>query len=170
MASSCSGSLLVLLFVISSTLLCFSVASNEFEVGGSKGWIVPPANDTNFFNDWASQNRFQAGDTIRFKYKKDSVMEVGEGDYTHCNATHPTLFSNNGNTVFKLNHSGTFYFISGASGHCEKGQKMIVRVKADESLSQHAKSSGHHVPVSPIGVSQMLYLQFVLTCVASYVV
>lgn len=105
-----------------------------------------------------------------FKYKKDSVMEVGEGDYRLCNATHPALFSNNGNTVIKLDHSGTFYFISGASGHCEKGQKMILRVMVDESLLQHVKSSGYHIPVSPIGVSQMAFLQFFFTFVASYVI
>ncbi|XP_027357169.1 mavicyanin-like [Abrus precatorius] len=166
---SCSTSVLVLLLAILSTLLCFSVASN-FQVGGSNGWLVPPSNDTNIYNDWASHNRFHVGDTIRFKYEKDSVMEVGEGDYKLCNATHPTFFSNNGNTVFKFEHSGTFYFISGASGHCKKGQKMIVRVMEDESLPQHAKSSGYHVHVSPIVVSQMLLLQFVLACVASYVI
>ncbi|XP_020238072.1 mavicyanin [Cajanus cajan] len=167
MASPCSSSLLVLLFAIFTTLPRFSVASIEFQVGGSKGWVVPPANDTNHYNDWASNNRFHVGDTIWFKYKKDSVMEVRGVDYTNCNATHPTLFSNSGNSVVKLDHSGTFYFISGASGHCEKGQKMIVRVMADDSLPQHAKSSGYHVP---IGVSQMLFFQFVFASVASYVI
>ncbi|KAL2335235.1 hypothetical protein Fmac_016448 [Flemingia macrophylla] len=167
MASSCSIALLVLLFAIFFTLPRFSVASNEFQVGGSKEWVVPSANDTNFYNDWASNNRFHVGDTISFKYKKDSVMEVGGADYTSCNATHPTLFSNSGNSVFKLDHSGTFYFISGASGHCERGQKMIVRVMNDESLPEHPKSSSYHVP---IGVSQMIFFQFVLTCVGSYVI
>lgn len=106
-----------------------------------------------------------------FKYKKDSVMEVGEADYKDCNATHPTFFSNNGNTGFRLDHSGTFYFISGASGHCEKGQKMIVRVMVpDESLPQNGKSSGYHDAVSPIGVFEMLLLHFVLECVAFYII
>ncbi|KAL2334275.1 hypothetical protein Fmac_015488 [Flemingia macrophylla] len=163
MASSCSTSLLVLLFAVFFTLPRFSVASNEFQVGGSKGWVVPSANDTNFYIDWASNNRFH----VVFKYKKDSVMEVGGADYTSCNTTHPTLFSNSGNSVFKLDHSGTFYFISGASGHCERGQKTIVRVMVDESLPEHAKSSSYHVPIE---VSQMIFFQFVLTCVASYVI
>lgn len=93
-------------------------------------------------------------------------MEVGEDDYFDCNATHPTFFSNNGNTVFRLDHSGTFYFISGASGHCQKGQKMIVRVMVpDESLRQHAKSSA-----PAIGVSEIFILQFALAFVASYVI
>ncbi|KAJ1412712.1 Phytocyanin domain [Sesbania bispinosa] len=168
MASSFTSLLLVLLLAILSGPQCFCLASQEFQVGGSKGWVVPPANDTNIYNEWASHNRFHIGDSIQFKYKKDSVMEVGEVDYKNCNATHPTFFSNNGNTVLRLDHSGTYYFISGASGHCQKGQKMIVRVMVpDESLPQHAKSSGYH---GPIGVSEMLFLQFVLTCFASYVI
>ncbi|XP_017437841.1 early nodulin-like protein 1 [Vigna angularis] len=162
MATSCSTSLLVFLFAIFSTLTCCSVASNEFQVGDSNGWAVPPQNDTNFYNEWASHNRFHAGDTLWFKYKKDSVMEVDEGDYTHCNATHPKLFSNSGNTKLKLGHPGTFYFMSGASGHCEVGQKMIVRVMVDESLPQHAKSSGYHIAISPTGLSQVLFFQFLL--------
>lgn len=88
-------------------------------------------------------------------------MEVGEEDYNDCNATQPTFFSNNGDTVFKLNHSGTFYFISGASGHCENGQKMIVRVMVQDQ-DQHAKSSGYHVS---FGVSQLV---FVFSFVVSY--
>jgi len=60
--------------------------------------------------------------------------------------------------------------MSGATGHCEMGQKMMVRVMVDESLPQHAKSSGYHVPVWPTGVSQILFFQFLLASVASYVV
>ena len=92
-------------------------------------------------------------------------MQVGEEDYKDCNATHPTFFSNIGNTEFKFQHSGTFYFISGAAGHCEKGQKMVVRVMVPDD---HAKSYGYRDAVSPIGVSGMLFLQFVLACVAFY--
>ncbi|KAK7266853.1 hypothetical protein RIF29_19511 [Crotalaria pallida] len=160
----------VLLLTIFFGLQSFSVASFNFQVGGTKGWIVPPPNDTDTYNDWASNNRFRVGDSIHFRYKKDSVMEVSGGDYKDCNATHPTFFSNNGNTLFRLDHSGTFYFISGASGHCEKGQKMIVRVMVDESLHDHAKSSGYHDAISPIGVFEMVLLLFVLECVASYVI
>ncbi|CAL0317383.1 unnamed protein product [Lupinus luteus] len=174
MASSSSSSmifLLVLLLAIFIGLQHFYVASFEFQVGGTRGWIVPLPNDTNTYNHWASNNRFQVGDTIHFSYKKDSVMEVSEEDYKDCNATHPTFFSNIGNTVFILNHSGTFYFISGASGHCDKGQKMIVRVMVqDESLPNHANSSGYHDAVSLIMVFGMVLLQFVSEYVVSYVI
>lgn len=65
---------------------------------------------------------------LGFKYKKDSVMEVAKIDYNDCNSTRPSMFSNSGNTIFNLTRSGFFYFISGATGHCEKGQRMIVWV------------------------------------------
>ncbi|XP_004489562.1 early nodulin-like protein 21 [Cicer arietinum] len=156
-----SSTLLVLLLALLCCLQCSIVDSYDLLVGGPKGWVVPPSNDTDLYNNWASNNRFHVGDSIHFKYKKDSVMEVGKENYNDCNATQPTFFSNNGNTEFKLNHSGTFYFISGASGHCEKGQKMIVRVMIQDL---HSKSNGYHVP---IGVFEIV---FVFAFVASYVI
>jgi hypothetical protein len=62
-----------------------------------------------------------------FKYKKDSVMVVTEGDYNNCRASHPIFFSNNGDTEVELDRPGLFYFISGVAGHCERGQRMVVK-------------------------------------------
>ncbi|KAI4350586.1 hypothetical protein L6164_005032 [Bauhinia variegata] len=170
---SCSTTILVLLLTIFSCLQHFSVCSFEFRVGSSKGWLVPSANDTNIYNDWASHNRFQVGDSIRFKYKKDSVMEVTQEDYNKCNSTHPNFFSNTGSTVFRLEHPGSFYFISGASGHCEKGQRMIVRVMYPDddshSLPQHPKSSAFHAHAA-ISLSKLLSLNFVLAYLVSCVI
>ncbi|EEF35433.1 Mavicyanin, putative [Ricinus communis] len=167
--------LLLLLFTIFSSLHYFSVSSFEYQVGGNKGWVVPPANDTRIYNDWASENRFQVGDSIRFRYKKDSVMEVTEEEYKKCNSSHPTFFSNTGNTVYKLDHSGPLYFISGVSGHCQKGQKMVVKVMAaEEDYSSHGGGgNGENSGASPsammlpFGVSKVACLQLVLAYVAS---
>lgn len=96
---------------------------------------------------------------IGFRYKKDSVMEVTEEEYKRCNSTQPSFFSNTGNTVFQLGRSGTFYFISGAYGHCERGQRMIVKVMAEDesSSSSHSeKSSAVMAPISSLG-----FLKFV---------
>ena len=103
-----------------------------------------------------------------FRYKKDSVMEVSEGDYKNCNSSRPNYFSNTGNTVFKLDHSGYFYFISVASGHCDKGQRMIVKVMSgeDQDDSQHTKSSGFR----DAAVSTTAIFHFVLAFLASYVI
>lgn len=56
---------LLLLTIIISSLHHLPVHSLEFQVGGNRGWVVPPANDSKIYNDWASENRFQVGDTIR---------------------------------------------------------------------------------------------------------
>ncbi|XP_059453948.1 piriformospora indica-insensitive protein 2-like [Corylus avellana] len=102
---------------------------NGFEVGGDHGWVVPKAkHDRQMYNQWASQNRFKVDDTVHFKFKKDSVLVVSEEEYEKCHSAHPLFFANDGDGVFKLDRPGLFYFISGAAGHCERGQKMIVKV------------------------------------------
>ncbi|PRQ54098.1 putative cupredoxin [Rosa chinensis] len=158
----------LVIFISLGNSLVFSAF--EFQVGGTQGWIVPPTNDSKVYNDWASENRFQIGNAIRFKYKKDSVMEVTEEDYKKCNSSHPNFFSNNGNTVYRFDHSGSFYFISGAAGHCEKGQRMIVKVMStDEESPLGKKSAGYRAAVYELGVSKLVFVQFVLFYVASLV-
>ncbi|CAK7328199.1 unnamed protein product [Dovyalis caffra] len=146
-----------------------SVFSFEYEIGGKEGWVVPPANDTRIYNDWASENRFQVGDTVRFKYRKDSVMEVSVEDYKKCNSSHPNFFSNTGNTVYHLNHTGPYYFISGVSGHCEKGQRMIIKVIStdQETNSGGKKSAASPSAVLSFGFCKVLLLQLVMSYVAS---
>ncbi|GMH15021.1 hypothetical protein Nepgr_016862 [Nepenthes gracilis] len=166
-STSCSR-LILLIFAILSSLHHFSSSASAFEldVGDIKGWAVPPRNDTEFYNNWASENRFRVGDSIRFRYRKDSVMEVTEEDYKKCSTTRPSFFSNTGNNVFQLERSGSFYFISGSSGHCELGQRMIVKVLAqdDDSGRSHAASSGSTAALAPA----LLSAHFLLSRVASY--
>ncbi|OVA17599.1 Plastocyanin-like [Macleaya cordata] len=166
--------LLFFVIILCSSLQYFSVSSFEFEVGDTKGWIVPPANDSNIYNKWASEKRFQMDDTIHFKYGKDSVMLVTETEYKQCNSTHPIFFSNNGNTIFKFDRSGFFYFISGVSGHCERGQKMIIKVMAPEDDTppsggdNNPPSSSNAVLIMSSSVSKVV-IQFVLLFVGSSV-
>ncbi|PKA60234.1 Early nodulin-like protein 1 [Apostasia shenzhenica] len=117
--------LLALLSSVSSVVL-----SSKFEVGGSDGWVIPSSKDAgdDFYNQWAAEKRFQVGDTLSFKYKKDSVMVVTDEEYENCRSTQPVFFSNNGKTEFQLDRPGLFYFISGINGHCERGEKMIIKV------------------------------------------
>ncbi|WVZ04149.1 hypothetical protein V8G54_024955 [Vigna mungo] len=114
------------LFLLLLTLLSSSQAK-KFNVGGSQGWVPNPSES---YNNWAGRNRFQINDTIVFKYKKgsDSVLEVKKEDYEKCNKTNPMKKFENGDTEFKFDRSGPFYFISGKDGNCEKGQKLIVVV------------------------------------------
>lgn len=62
---SSSKQMSLLLMTILSSFLYLSVSSFEYEIGANEGWVVPPANDTRIYNDWASENRFQVDDTIR---------------------------------------------------------------------------------------------------------
>ncbi|KAK9091129.1 hypothetical protein Sjap_024306 [Stephania japonica] len=114
-----------LLFILSSLLPAHSV---EFEVGDKDGWRIPSSKTDDFYNEWASKQRFQVNDTVRFVYKKDSVLVVNDTEYRKCHSVQPIFFSNNGDTEYTLDRPGLFYFISGVSGHCERGQKMIVKV------------------------------------------
>lgn len=59
--------------IVVFTLLLFmwlnilTVSSDvEFKVGGNNGWVVPPSSkDDQFYNHWASNNRFKPNDILR---------------------------------------------------------------------------------------------------------
>jgi len=64
-----------------------------------------------------------------FKYDmNDSVLVVTRDDYKLCAAARPAQRFGGGDTRFCLDHGGFCYFISGAPGHCQAGQRMMLRV------------------------------------------
>ncbi|CAN4088891.1 unnamed protein product [Withania somnifera] len=134
-----SRTFLYLVFFFSLHFL--SVFSTEFIVGGNKGWIIPQVKDDQLYNKWAAKNRFKVNDTLTFEYKKDSVLAVTQEEYEKCKSVHPIFFSNNGKSIFKLDRPGLFYFISGVSGHCERGLKMIIKVLEPVSPPQVEKET-----------------------------
>lgn len=103
-------------------------------------------------------------------------MAVTDAEYKKCNSTRPIFFSNTGNTVYRFNHSGSFYFISGVSGHCEKGQRMIVKVMSSEdsgsdggsSSPSSSSASSSLVPTErfPVAAASVL-VHYALHCVVS---
>ncbi|RLM54512.1 hypothetical protein C2845_PM10G10950 [Panicum miliaceum] len=102
-----------------------------FKVGGEKGWEKPAAPDNESYSHWAASNHFHVGDFLHFKYdKNDSVLVVTRDDYKFCGAARPAQRFDGGDTRFCLDHNGFFYFISGAPGHCQAGQRMMLRVLA----------------------------------------
>ncbi|XP_047939019.1 mavicyanin-like [Salvia hispanica] len=105
----------------------------ELNVGGDDGWVTPSSKNQLLYNDWASKNRFNVNDTLKFVYKKDSVMVVTEEEYEKCRSSHPFFFANNGDTAFALERPGLYYFMSGVSTHCQRGLKMIVKVLEPDS-------------------------------------
>ncbi|XP_031375011.1 mavicyanin [Punica granatum] len=154
--STCRSVLLFLILFI--FLQALFVASTEFEVGGDDGWAIPKSkNVEDMYNQWASKNRFKVNDTINFKYEKDSLMEVNEDEYKKCKSSQPLFFANNGNTNFTLDRPGLFYFISGVSGHCQRGQKMIIKVIEPQSpppaTSQNSTAHSRSSKTIPMPVS-----------------
>ncbi|RWW43087.1 hypothetical protein BHE74_00051287, partial [Ensete ventricosum] len=67
-----------------------------------------------------------------FRYRKDadSVLVVTKQDYDACNGANPIQKLEGGDSEFKLDRSGPFFFISGTPGNCQKGQKLQVVVLA----------------------------------------
>ncbi|XP_054820002.1 early nodulin-like protein 1 [Prosopis cineraria] len=125
MAASSTASSLAFLF-----LLFGLSAAREILVGGkTDAWKIP-SSQSDTLNQWAERSRFQVGDHLVWKYDggRDSVLQVSKEGYANCNTSNPVGEYNDGNTKVKLDRPGPFYFISGANGHCEKGQKLVVVV------------------------------------------
>ncbi|XP_030521654.2 early nodulin-like protein 1 [Rhodamnia argentea] len=155
MATPHMGSCKLLLpLLLISSLQVFLVASTEFTVGGEGGWgVQKPNKNRDMYNEWASRNRFKVDDTIHFQYQKDSVMVVTSEEYDKCRSSHPLFYSNNGDTVFTLDRPGLFYFISGVAGHCERGERMIIKVLETEetlppqSANENSTETSHSSPM-----------------------
>ncbi|WVZ19664.1 hypothetical protein V8G54_006986 [Vigna mungo] len=127
MASSSRAVSASLLFFF--LLLGFS-AAKELLVGGKiDAWKIP-SSEVDSLNQWAEKSRFRVGDYLVWKFEsgKDSVLEVTREEYGNCSSSNPIKEYSDGNTKVMLERPGPFYFISGAKGHCEKGQKLVVVV------------------------------------------
>ncbi|CAA6668254.1 unnamed protein product [Spirodela intermedia] len=129
---------------VSGRLRC---SAFDFDVGGDRGWAVPPKQHRPL-QPLGLQEPFQDRRQPHavFRYKKDSVMVVTEEEYGRCNSEQPIVFYNNGETEMTLDHAGTYYFISGLREHCQKGQKMILKVLGHTAEEQSPTSSppGNH--------------------------
>ncbi|KAL4284327.1 hypothetical protein GQ457_16G000420 [Hibiscus cannabinus] len=139
--SSRLTSSLVLLFLF----LSISEAK-EIVVGGKENAWKIPSSESDSLNNWAANSRFRIGDSLVWKYDggKDSVLQVTKEAYASCNVSAPIAEYKDGNTKLKLEKSGPFYFISGAKGHCEQGQKLVVVV-----LSPRHRYTGFSPAPSP---------------------
>ncbi|CAM0909465.1 unnamed protein product [Alopecurus aequalis] len=130
-------------------LLCFALmaaaaTATQFRVGGDKGWSAPDGT-TEPYNTWSGRMRFEIGDQLLFVYPKDadSVLLVDQAAYNACNTTTYITKFEGGSTVFTLDRSGPFFFISGNQASCTANQKLIVVVLATE----HTPPS--HSPMPP---------------------
>ncbi|XP_020587813.1 early nodulin-like protein 1 [Phalaenopsis equestris] len=162
--------LLILSLLSLSSVSSLSVLpTTDFAIGGDGEWAIPSSKNPDFYNKWASNNRFKVNDTIHFKYDKDSVMVVTESEYSKCRSMHPIFFSNNGRTKFKFDRVGLFYFISGVSGHCERGERMIVKVIAAPVATPPEGIDDDNSPNSTAGALSSSLLHVFLLTVGSLV-
>ncbi|XP_047054341.1 early nodulin-like protein 2 [Lolium rigidum] len=134
----------VLVFAASPGHASTAAPGLVFHVGGPRGWRVPDANTS--YGWWAMNNRFHVGDKLYFKYENDSVLLVDREDFDACNATEPIARSDDGSTTFPLDRPGFFCFISGHPGHCEEGQRLIVRVMVHPAVPAPAPGPNAYAP------------------------
>ncbi|KAI3702837.1 hypothetical protein L6452_28590 [Arctium lappa] len=121
-----------------------------FEVGGQDGWTLNPSEN---YNNWSGRLRFLINDTLHFKYDggSDSVLVVNKGDYDGCNMNSPIMKLDGGDSLFKFDRSGPFYFVSGNKSNCDRGQKLIVVVLAVRNRSPPSPATLPPAPaVSPV--------------------
>ncbi|KAJ6743852.1 BLUE COPPER PROTEIN [Salix viminalis] len=106
--------------VLMSFFVGLSQAKDVLVGGKTDAWKIPSSESSDSLNKWAEEARFLVGDSLVWKYdgQKDSVLQVMK--------------------------ERPFYFISGAQGHCEKGQKLAVVV-----LSQKHRYTGISPSPSP---------------------
>ncbi|CAN4077104.1 unnamed protein product [Withania somnifera] len=132
---SSSTSVVAVVFLL---LLNFTEARNHLVGGKADSWKIP-SSESDSLNRWAEKSRFLVGDFLVWKYdgEQDAVLEVSKKDYVTCNTSSPIAVHNDGNTKIVLDHSGAYYFISGAKGHCEQGQKLIVVTLSEKNMRRY---------------------------------
>ncbi|CAL9026061.1 unnamed protein product [Prunus brigantina] len=115
----------LVLFVM--MVLCGACSGAVYRVGDSDGWTSRGLVD---YNKWASPKDFHVGDTLIFAYNNQfhNVMEVSDQDFQSCNATSAIATYTSGSDTFTLKRPGHFYFLCGAPGHCQAGQKVDIKV------------------------------------------
>ncbi|KAJ0801634.1 putative Phytocyanin domain, cupredoxin [Helianthus annuus] len=128
--------------------------AHTFQVGGKDGWTLHPSEN---YNSWSSRLRFLINDTLHFKYDdgSDSVLVVNKSDYDGCNVNNPITKLDGGDSSFKFDRSGPFYFITGNKSNCDQGQKLTVVVlalrKRSPPPSIATPPSSSTLPPSPVG-------------------
>ncbi|KAG8046885.1 hypothetical protein GUJ93_ZPchr0008g11589 [Zizania palustris] len=117
--------------------------------GGGGGWKVPAQADA--LNKWAQVTRFQVGDNLVFRFDgaADAVLEVTKDDYGRCSTASPVAtYKAAGGATVPLTRSGAHYFVSGAPGSCDKGERLIVVVMSDKHGGRsHGVSAQAPAPV-----------------------
>ncbi|PQQ01464.1 mavicyanin-like [Prunus yedoensis var. nudiflora] len=130
----------LVLFVM--MVLCGACSGAVYRVGDSDGWTSRGLVD---YNKWASTKDFHVGDTLMFAYNNQfhNVMQVSDQDFQSCNATSAFATYTSGSDTVTRKRPGHYYFLCGAPGHCQAGQKVDIKVTlpVPESMIQSPSPS-----------------------------
>ncbi|KAK1264109.1 hypothetical protein QJS04_geneDACA009421 [Acorus gramineus] len=138
------------------------VLSTKYIVGDDQGWTI------NFnYSKWTPGKTFRVGDSLVFNYDKDNhnVFKVNGALFKARQV--PLANTNNslttGNDVVPLKTAGNKWYICGAEGHCDLGQKLVITVLDNQSPAP-APSASNRTSVSGlaslIGAAIMLIFLF----------
>ncbi|XP_061996280.1 mavicyanin-like [Rosa rugosa] len=139
------GSIMFLLVAMNLCGAC-SGAGAVYKVGGPDGWIVGVD-----YNQWSSSKEFRVGDGLFFSYNKQyhNVVQVSEQGFKSCNSSSPIAAYSSGSDTITLERPGHYYFLCGAPGHCEDGQKVDVQVSRPIPDNPSPAPSGLSSPSTP---------------------
>ncbi|CAN6586599.1 unnamed protein product [Malus baccata var. baccata] len=98
-----------------------------YRVGDSDGWTSRGLVD---YNKWASTKEFHVGDTLIFAYNSQyhNLMQVTKQDFESCNTTAAITVYTSGSDTITLRRPDHYYFLCGAPGLCQAGQKVDIKV------------------------------------------
>ncbi|KAK4257558.1 hypothetical protein QN277_007129 [Acacia crassicarpa] len=144
-----------LLCLMLAFLLIPSSKGHDYLVGGSQNSWTLPRPSPEYLSHWAHKRHFKVADSLLWKYdsKSESVLEVKEEDYKRCNIANPISKYSGGDTKVELNRTGSFYFISGADGHCQQGLRLDPVVHAGHHHGRHHQSPSPSPAPSPNGAA-----------------
>ncbi|KAK9145721.1 hypothetical protein Sjap_005624 [Stephania japonica] len=123
----------------------------QYKVGDLDAWGIPTAANPRVYTYWSQNHNFKLGDSLLFLYppSQDSVIQVTEQSFKACNTKEPVLYMGDGNSLFNITSTGKFYFTSGNSQHCLKGQKLEISVlSGDGSALSPSNSQSSSMPDS----------------------
>ncbi|KAM0948988.1 putative Blue (type 1) copper binding protein [Dioscorea sansibarensis] len=125
--------------------------AKEYIVGDDRGWRL----EVNY-TDWAHGKDFYVGDSLVFKYNAQyhNVINVTETEYKACNASENETRLTTGNDVFKLESTGSYWFLCGVPTHCTQGQRLTVLVQAQAQAQAQAPAPEVAVPPPPTSVAE----------------
>ncbi|MED6109742.1 hypothetical protein PIB30_036391 [Stylosanthes scabra] len=120
-----SFSALLVLLAMSWQCCC---AHNQYIVGDSAGWVIPPY--PTYYTNWSHNHFFRLGDFLEFNFdpKFYNLMEVTQYEYEHCTSMEPLKVFNTTPAIIQLNQRGSIFFVCSISNYCCLGQKLAVAV------------------------------------------